>query len=109
MDATIFTLFSGITTKLGITPEWLNAATVNVMMLLAMIKPKFPNIDNWKEESAVVAIISVALAGAQFYGNPWAIPVAVVLVWFASTFVPKTGASGVSAAHGQMTKGNTHE
>lgn len=96
---TIFTLFSGVLMKLGITEAWMNAATVNVMMLLALVKPKFPSIDNWKEESALVAVLTAALAAAQFYGNPWAIPVAVVLVWFGVTFVPKGGAATIDTTH----------
>lgn len=106
MDLTIFDLFAQlpIVQKLGITAAWMNAAATNVFMLLGMVKPKFPQIDNWVEESLVVALLTTGLAGAQFYANPWAIPVAVLLVWFAATFVTKTGASGVSAAHDTIKK-----
>lgn len=91
MDSTIFTMFSPLLLKLGITEQWLNATAVNVMTFVGMIKPKFSQIDGFWETSGVVAVSAAALAGVQFYGTPWAIPVAVVAIWVGTTLLMKGG------------------
>lgn len=98
MEVTIFDLIAQLplVQNLGLTPEWLNACATNVLMILAAIKPRFPSIDTWQEESALVAVVTLGIAGFTFYQNPWAIPVSVLVVWFATTFLTKTGASVVT-------------
>jgi chromate transport protein ChrA len=97
MEITIFTIFSSLTDKLGITQDWLNAMGMNILTVVAIVRGRFPAIDSFWEQSAVVGAAALLLALAQFYTNPWAIAASVILLWAGTTLTTKTGEKGVSA------------
>jgi chromate transport protein ChrA len=97
MEITIFTIFSSLTDKLGITQDWLNAMGMNILTVLTIVRGRFPMVDSFWEQSAVVGAASALLAVAQYYSNPWAIVVAVIILWAGTTLTTKTGEKGVTA------------
>jgi len=90
-DATIFSLLASLTDKLGITQTWLAATALNVMSLTSIARAKYSQVSGFWPTTILVAGATALLAAAEYYTNPLAVFVSVVVIWGGTTLTMKGG------------------
>ena len=88
---TIFTLFSGLTDKLGISQQWLAAVALNAMSVTSIARAKYASISGFWPTTGVVVVSSLLMALPEYYTNLPALATVVLLVWAGTTLAMKGG------------------
>jgi hypothetical protein len=90
-DATIFSLLAPLTDQLGITQTWLAATALNVMSVTSIARAKYAQVSGFWPTTILVATVTAMMAAAEYYTNPLAIFVSVVVIWGGTTLTMKGG------------------